>query len=201
MKNNIIIYCKDSDDILETGKYIKNNYEFDKAIVSKQNCSFVGYFNKLNNIECVRIRLITPSDGTRGIKGNIGLLSEKMEDYLIENINVLYEHIMPTINDFGRGIEGRKLDRCLIAPIDMLGKILRDDISYLLIDDFRDSYDVNYVTNDVVSALSYLRKYNSNRIHICRQDDLNCEVNCYDIEDIDGWRYLDIVKYISKLTT
>lgn len=53
MKNNIVIYCKDSDDILETGKYIKDNYEFDNAIVSKQNCSFVRCFNKSNNIEYV----------------------------------------------------------------------------------------------------------------------------------------------------
>lgn len=200
MKNNIVIYCKDRNDILETGKYIKDNYKFDEAIVSKQNCSFVGYFNKLNNIEYVRIRLITPFDGIRGIKGNIGLLSKKMEDCLVENKSVLYEYIMPTINDFVRGIEGRKLDRCLIAPISMLDKILRNDMSYLLINDFRDSYDVNYITNDVVSALSYLRKYNNNTIYICRQDNLNCEINSYIIEDVDGCRYLDIIKYISELT-
>lgn len=203
MRNDIIIYCKDKNDLLETAEYIKDNFSFNHYRINALMPKFINYkngviSNKAEDID-TQISMVTLRENIRGMRGNIGLYTKNAKQYMDNSKHINFEGIIRcSINDFKQSIESREFGRWLASPINTLEKILRDDIIYLLIRDYRDCYDIKYITNDIVAALSYLRKNKECRIHICKSDNIDCEINSY---NIDGeWNYQDVVQYISELT-
>ncbi len=189
MKDEIIVYCKDEEDIKQTYDYIIKTNEFKPIYMNKDRGEFVN--NKNNK----RIRCFTSNQNLRGLKAFVGLITKNMEEYLKSNEDLFWNIISLSIGDFcGKGINH---SRRLIAPLSMLDKIIRNDITYILINDYRNSYDIEYMTTDIVSALGYLEDNQRCTIHICKQDDSLCERATLKIDE--EWNYETIVEIISKL--
>lgn len=186
MRDEIIVYCKDGEDIRETYDYIIKTNEFKPIYINKDRGEFIN--NKNNK----RIRCFALSQNLRGLKAFVGLITERMKEYLINNEDVL-DMIGVSIGDF-RGY-GINYSRSLIAPLSMLEKIIRNDITYVLASDYS---DLEYKTNDVVSALGYLESNPEYLLCIGKQSNSKCEVIAN--LDINKERnYEEIVKIISEL--
>ena len=197
MRNEIIVYCKDEEDIKQTCEYIKELNIFNEGCIYKDQAIFFNYTEDGDIKE--RIRCVTFRENVRGIRGNIGLLTSSFQEYLKNNKDMYWKIICPSINDsFSYSKEREKeFYRELIAPLSILEKLFKRDITYLLVDDHRDSYDIEYITTDVVFALSYLKKHQRCTFHICRQDNLKCEISTLNIDEV--WNYETIVEIISGI--
>lgn len=193
MRNEIIIYCKDEEDIKQTCEYIKELNIFNEGCIYKDQATFFNYTEDGDIKE--RIRCITFRENVRGIRGNIGLLTSSFQEYLKNSEDIMNNIIYCSIGDYFRYIENRQISRSLIAPLSMLEKIMRNDITYVLV---RDYSDLEYKTNDVVSALGYLESNPKYLLCIGKQSDSKCEVIAN--LDINKERsYEEIVKIISEL--
>lgn len=113
MRDEIIVYCKDEEDIKETCKYIKELNVFEESIIHKDKAEFSNY-TKDKKRE-IRIRCITLKENARGIKGNLALLTKSFEQQLKYNKNIYWSIIQLSINSYTNGI---------IAPLSILKEII-----------------------------------------------------------------------------
>ncbi|HGD0580584.1 TPA: hypothetical protein ACH354_002247 [Clostridium perfringens] len=113
MRDEIIVYCKDDEDIKETFKYIKELNVFKESVIHKDKAEFSNY-TKDKKRE-IRIKCITLKENARGIKGNIGLLTKSFNQQLKDNKDIYWLMIQSSINSYTNGI---------IAPLSKLKEII-----------------------------------------------------------------------------
>ncbi|HFD2033508.1 TPA: hypothetical protein ACF2DD_002085 [Clostridium perfringens] len=162
MKNNINIFYVGKEDLKSTKEYIKNiNINNNIQRFVKSMFDTYEYQRNIKNDDMYTRIVLT--NHYRGMRGNICLYTKEFEKigykndlWWLANIGTRdYDYITNRILN----AKNKEFPRYLVAPISILDKILNEDITYVVINNDEEYKDKKYITNDVVSVISYIRQY------------------------------------------